>query len=136
MYGRKILHARKVFIMTQPLAVIVEDDENLGRIFALSLKTHYRTEIIADGCVALQRLPELLPHLVVLDLNLPGVHGSQILAFIRSQPDLQNAIVIVTTAADRQAEAIAEQADLTLIKPVSPAQLRELAGRFLPKFTD
>ncbi|GAB4400842.1 MAG: hypothetical protein OHK0052_24410 [Anaerolineales bacterium] len=121
--------------MSQPLALIIEDDENLGRIFALALKTYYQTEIIADGLEALQRLPNLQPHLVVLDLNLPGAHGSQVLAFIRSQPALQQAIVIVTTAADRQAEAVADQADLTLIKPVSPAQLRELAGRFRQNFT-
>lgn len=122
--------------MVQPLAVIIEDDESLGRIFALALKNQYQTEIIADGNLALQRLPELLPRLVVLDLNLPGTHGSAVLAFIRAHPALQNVIVIVTTAADRQAEAIADQADLTLIKPVSPAQLRELAGRFLQNFID
>lgn len=122
--------------MPQPLALIIEDDENLGRIFALALKNQYQTEIIANGLDALQRLPDLQPHLIILDLNLPGAHGSEILAFIRAQPVLQNSIVIVTTAADRQAEAIADQADLTLIKPVSPAQLRELAGRFLQNFTD
>jgi CheY-like chemotaxis protein len=121
-------------IMTAYLALVVEDDENLAEIFSLSLQAAgYNTEISTDGQQALARLAEIVPDLIVLDLNLPHVSGREILRAIRSNSRLARTRVILATAEDRQADFLSDQADLTLLKPISPGQLSQLAARLRPK---
>ncbi len=116
--------------MTKPLAMIIEDDPALAVIFALSLKDRFETETITNGDVALARLSQVVPVLIVLDLHLPGASGFDIFLQIRSDRRLANTHVILSTADDRQAETLRDEADVVLLKPVSPIQLREIAGRF------
>jgi len=119
--------------MTTPLALIVEDDENLAEIFSLTLQAiDFKIEIVRDGQLALARLAEITPALVVLDLNLPHASGAEILEYIRADERLAHIRVILATAQDRLAESIRDKADLTLLKPVSPEQLGLLAARLRP----
>jgi DNA-binding response OmpR family regulator len=112
------------------LALIIEDDEDLAEIFSKALiKLGYETEKILDGQEALNRLEEVVPQLVVLDLNLPRVSGDKILAFIRADQRLDETFVIISSAEDRRAEGTHQDADIVLIKPVSYHQLAELAAR-------
>jgi two-component system response regulator BaeR len=115
--------------MTKPLALIVEDDIPLSRIFSLALQTNYETEVIGNGDATLERLKQVAPAIVLLDLNLPGTPGRVILSAIREDPRLNKTNVILCTADERQADALNSEADIVLLKPVSPAQLRDLASR-------
>ena len=116
------------------LALIIEDDEDLAEIFSKALrKIGYETETIPDGQDALNRLHEVVPQLVVLDINLPKVSGDKILSFIRVDQRLNETFVIVSSAEDRKAEGTREDADIVLIKPVSYHQLTELAARLYGK---
>ncbi|MDD2922467.1 MAG: response regulator [Anaerolineales bacterium] len=117
--------------MTKPLALIVEDDPQLSQIFTLTLCELFETESITDGSLALTRLLEVVPHLVVLDINLPGASGAQILHFIRADARLNTTRVILATANIRQAEDLQDEADIVLLKPVSIGQLRDLAERLI-----
>lgn len=115
--------------MKKPYAFIVEDDEFLSEIFAKTLQTDFEIEVIGDGSTALMRLAQFAPDLVVLDLNLPGLSGKDILADIRSNPALARVRVILCTADARQAEFLQEQADVVMLKPISTQQLRGIATR-------
>ncbi len=115
--------------MPKPFALIVEDDAQLSQIFTLALSDSFETEAITDGLSALARLAEVSPNLVVLDINLPGASGAEILSFIRANSDLNSTRVILATADSRQAETLQDKADIVLLKPVSIIQLRELAER-------
>jgi len=116
------------------LALIIEDDEDLAEIFSKALtKLGYETEKIMDGQEAIDRLKDVVPQLVVLDLNLPRVSGEKILASIRADQRLDETFVIVSSAEDRKAEGTREDADIVLIKPVSYHQLGELAARLFGK---
>ena len=42
--------------------------------------------------------------------------------------------VILTTADDQQADLLDKDADLVLLKPISPGQLKELALRLVPRY--
>jgi DNA-binding response OmpR family regulator len=119
--------------MPKPLALIIEDDANLSRIFSLALQTDFETEIYGDGSTAFMRMTSIVPALVVLDLNLPGLQGKDILADIRANQRLTKTRVILCTADERQAELLREIADIVMLKPVSPAQLRQIASRFIPQ---
>jgi CheY-like chemotaxis protein len=115
--------------MTKPLAFIVEDNPQLSQIFTLTLSELFETEAITDGAQALNRLSETVPHLVVLDINLPGASGAQILHSIRANPRFDSTRVILATADPHQAEELQDKADIVLLKPVSILQLRDLAER-------
>lgn len=115
--------------MTKPLALIIEDDPQLSEIFTLTLSASFETEAITDGTQALERLAEIVPHLIVLDINLPGVSGAQILHVIRADARLNQIRVILSTASPRQAAELEDKADIVLLKPISISQLRDLAER-------
>lgn len=113
----------------KPLALVIEDDPNLSQIFSLTLKEDFETETYTDGNAALERLSQIVPRLLILDLNLPGVPGNEILAHIRADERLKGVTVMLATADHRQADTLQDQADFVLLKPVSPIQLRQIAAR-------
>ena len=115
--------------MTKPVAFIIEDDSKLNNIASITLQADFEIVSFMDGPSAAERLDVSVPDLVVLDLHIPGMNGMEILRKIRSDERLSNTRVILTTADERQAETLREEADIVLLKPVSPGQLRELALR-------
>ncbi len=115
--------------MAKPLALIVEDDPKLNEIMSITLQADFALEACTDGNTALERLRQIAPQIVVLDLNVPGMSGREILKYIRSQERLAKTRVILTTADNRQAETLRNEVDIVLLKPVSPMQLRGLALR-------
>ena len=115
------------------LALIIEDDVDQSMIFAGALEAAgFETEIIRDGQAGLDRLRSTLPRVVVLDLHLPYVSGSEILDAIRKDERLADTRVILSTADPRMADMLDDKADLVLIKPISFSQLRDLASRLKP----
>jgi len=120
-----------------PLALIIEDDEDLSFIFAEALRAaDFQAEIIRDGKEAVERLASVSPTVIVLDLHLPGIIGTEILKKIRAAEHLQGARVVVTTADARLAEQTEGDADFVLIKPISFSLLRDLAARVAGKRTN
>ena len=112
------------------LALIIEDDEDLSDIFAEALQNAgYEVETVRDGELARQRLTEIVPSIVLLDMHLPKVAGPELLAGIRSDPRLTGVRVVVTTADARLGDEFREVADFVLIKPISFVQLRDLTKR-------
>ncbi len=120
--------------MAKPFALIVEDDPKLNEIIALTLQEDFDLETCTDGNTAMELLGNVIPQIIVLDLNIPGTSGREILTHIRSDKRFQRTRVIVATADNRQAETLHNDADIILLKPVSPGQLRELALRISSMF--
>jgi DNA-binding response OmpR family regulator len=113
-----------------PSALIVEDDEDLSTIFAEALRAAgFKPEIVRDGALALKRLGEIVPRVVILDMHLPHVSGDEILREIRASDRLRGVRVVVTTADARIAEHSSHLADMVLIKPISFGLLRDLTSR-------
>ena len=121
--------------MTQPVAFIVEDDEQLSLVFTHALQeAGYMTEIFFEGQKVLDRLADLKPYIIILDLHLPNVSGAKILNHVRSEEKLKDIRVIITSAdaglsTDPEIE---NKADFVLIKPVRFSQLQLLAKRLYP----
>lgn len=114
-----------------PHALIIEDDDDLSTIFFESLKAAgFSPETLHDGALGLERLQTTTPYLVVLDLHLPRVNGMKILKSLRADPRLADTRVVVVTADPRMADDARPFSDITLIKPVSFALMREMTSRF------
>lgn len=117
---------------TKPLALIIEDDVDQNFIFTTALdQAGYETESIEDGRTAQQRLTEVVPQTIVLDLHIPDIEGVTLLRQIRNDHRLANVNVILATADAALASSLQAEADLVLLKPISFAQLSILAGRLI-----
>ncbi len=118
--------------MAAYLSLIVEDDPELSDIFKYILTSvGLETEIVRDGQRALDRLGEIVPDIVLLDINLPYVSGLEILTHIKADPRLTATKVVVVTANPHAANGLDDRADLVLVKPVSFQQTRELFDRLV-----
>lgn len=116
--------------MAKPFAFVVEDDPKLSEIISITLgDDDFELETCMDGDKALERLKYITPQIVVLDLNLPSTAGADILKSIHANERLAKTRIILATADERQAETVTNDADIVLLKPVSPGQLREMALR-------
>lgn len=114
-------------------ALIIEDDDKLATIFYKALqRAGFEAEIARDGKIALKRLAATIPDMVVLDLHLPYVSGTDLLHKIRADERLTKTRVIVVTADLFRAEPLRGEADLVLIKPISFNKLVDLATRLRP----
>jgi len=116
--------------MSGEKAFIIEDDEDLAEIFSQAIReADFDPEIVVSGDAAMQRLANETPTLIVLDMQLPGASGIDILKYVRGEARLAKILVILATANPLMADLVRKQADLVLIKPVSFSQLRDLASR-------
>ncbi len=119
--------------MEKPFALIIEDDRDIVALFrhVLDLAGYY-TEIVLDGKVAVEYLARSTPDIVLLDLGLPHVSGSEILTFMRADERLKNIPVVVITAHPHLAEILPVAPQLVLIKPVDIEQMSKLIQRICP----
>jgi CheY-like chemotaxis protein len=116
--------------MNRPFIMIVEDDVELGDIISSVLEdSGLHTETVRDGGMALDRITATEPDVILLDMHLPNVSGSEILANIRSTPKLSQTRVVITTADALLGRANEDKADLVLLKPITFDQLLNLTTR-------
>jgi diguanylate cyclase len=116
--------------MGKPFALIIEDDRDIAALFRHALDlAGFQTEIVFHGYTAIKRLSNSQPDIALLDLNLPGVSGNQILEMIRKEGRLNHTKVIVITGHAHIASSLSVEPDLVLFKPVSIEQLTTLVGR-------
>ena len=91
-------------------------------------------QVIDDGKVAIDRLDETEPYLIVLDLHLPNVPGDKILDYIIKQDHLKDVRVIIASADGQLADfqGFKNKSQLMIMqKPVSFDQLTLLSRRLL-----
>lgn len=116
-----------------PIALIVEDDSKLAEIFTQAIKmAGYEIRLAVNAQKAFDLLAVCVPAIILLDLHLPDGSGEKILIHIRQVDHLKNSIVILNTSDSIMADALREQSDFVLLKPVSFSQLRDLAVRLRP----
>ncbi len=114
----------------------VEDDASLQRLVRIVLEEvgGYAVQTVGDGARALDAAREAAPHLVLLDLDLPGMSGIALLRAMRATQELREVpVVFLTAAADAQLEGEREslRVDEVLIKPFRPRVLVQTIGRVL-----
>jgi len=106
--------------------LLVEDNEaDVGLTVAAfrDAVVHARVHVVRDGdeaLIYLKRTEEPRPDLILLDLNLPGMDGFQVLEHIKADPKLKTIPVIVMTGSEReedQARAYRLQIAAYIIKP-------------------
>ena len=113
----------------EALVLVVEDDADTREML--------RRLLVGEGClvaeaengkVALERVSEFHPDLVLLDLMMPVMDGFEFIEALRSRPDAADIPVIVVTAADlSEAEAARLSGKVDEIVRKSGRDLEEIA---------
>lgn len=74
--------------MIRDKIIIVEDDPGISKYLQAALRSHeYDTLLAPDGKTALEMIASHCPDLLLLDLGLPDMDGSEIIRSVRLEPD-------------------------------------------------
>ena len=118
--------------MSEPLVLIVEDEEGLLHLFAaLVERLDYRTLQAIGGADAIDLLGQHTPDLMILDIAMPEVSGTDVLAYVVTQPRLDAMQVMVLTALGSMLDigALSERVATWIKKPIMPADFQNIVRR-------
>lgn len=116
--------------------LIVEDNELNLRLFQDLLRAHgANVEGVRDARIAVERIADFHPDLVIMDIHLPHVSGVELIQRLRARPELEQIPVMAVTAyAGKGDEARVREAgaDAYVSKPITVmrfvASVEELIG--------
>jgi len=110
--------------VTHSRAMLVETLEGLG----------FTVSDAASGRDAIERVPVLKPDLVLMDLMMPGMDGTEAIRQIRQLPGFEQLPIIVVSASagpDEQSRSLESGANGFLSKPVDHVLLLQAVGKEL-----
>lgn len=116
--------------------LVVDDSATMRRMIMAALRDMrgVRFDQAGSGLEAIERLAIAPVDLVVLDLNMPDVHGLEVLRFVRTHDRFHDLpVVILTTRGDEASReaAIQEGASLYMTKPFVPTSFAPEIRRLL-----
>ena len=108
--------------------LVVDDSATMRRMVVAALRGlgPVRFDEAQTGLEAIERLSVAPVDLVLLDLNMPDVHGLEVLRFVRSHQAFREIpVVVLTTRGDEESReaALSGGATLYLTKPFTPSEL-------------
>jgi DNA-binding NarL/FixJ family response regulator len=116
--------------VTEPIRVLIADDEALIRAgFRVLIDTEPGMIVVGeagDGAAAVELARQTHPHVVLMDIRMPGVDGLRATHEIAADPELTGVHVLILTTFDHDEyviEALGAGAAGFLIKNTEPAQL-------------
>lgn len=120
--------------------LLVDDEPDILEFLAYNLKKEgFQVQTAQNGREALKVAQEQVPHLIVLDVMMPGMDGIETCEEIKKQPQLQDSLVAFLTARGEDYSQIAgfeAGADDYISKPIKPkvlvSRVRALLKRFRP----
>ena len=117
--------------------ILVSDDSaTMRRMVIASLRglSDVRCDEAANGLEAIERLSLEPIDLMIVDMNMPDMHGLEVVQFVRRHAAFQAIpIIILTTRGDEESRsaALAAGATLYLTKPFEPKELAARATELL-----
>ncbi len=107
--------------------LIIEDDRSIQKLLQLYLQREgFDVHVVSDGENGLEKFRQLEPHIVILDLILPGLDGRAVCRHIRRDSSVPIIMLTARDALDERVEGLTLGADDYVTKPFEP---RELVAR-------
>lgn len=114
--------------MRKSKVLLVEDDTSINKLIGDYLTKHgYECTAVTDGPDSLEHIKTHgLPHIALIDLTLPTMHGFEVANRIKSMADVP--IIFVTSTSDTETvvQGLKKYAEDFIVKPF---ELRELEAR-------
>ena len=115
--------ANRTAFVPAPRVLVVDDDEDVreGLSFALGAGRGWEVRTAADGFEAGYQLARFRPHLVLLDLAMPGMDGFSVCRRLRQAAEGRDLKIVILTgygSPENGERSLLYGADLFLRKPV------------------
>jgi PleD family two-component response regulator len=104
------------------VALVIDDNKQTAEALIQMLQIwDIKARLALGPSAAMAILGDLVPNVVFLDINMPGVNGFEVLAYLRREPRLSGVPVIIVTSDDQPETARRAQRDgasSIVLKPV------------------
>src|SRR5512142_3151869 len=114
--------------------LVCDDSASMRALLNSILAPHYEVHLTSTAEEALADAPRFAPDVILSDLLLPGMSGSELCRAIRALPSMEGVpFVLVTTfgGPDARADGLEAGADDYLVKPIRPRELLARLRRVL-----
>ncbi|WP_404460416.1 response regulator transcription factor [Sutcliffiella horikoshii] len=119
--------------------LLVDDEKNIVQFLELGLSNEgYKVMTASDGIIAMNLLPDFKPHVVILDVMMPGLDGFEVCNMIR-KTGVQTSIIMLTARdeVDNRVKGLKIGADDYIVKPFSFEELlARIQARVRNQFPD
>lgn len=119
--------------------LVVDDNRDSAQSLGMLLEaTGHDVQLAYDGPTALQATLDYRPHVMLLDIGLPGLDGYEVAKRIREQPTLNNIILVAMTGYGNLADVRrSEEAGFNhhLVKPADFMKVKEILASISEKTT-
>jgi signal transduction histidine kinase/ligand-binding sensor domain-containing protein/DNA-binding response OmpR family regulator len=105
---------------TKPVALVVDDNEDFVAFMRYSLSLYFRVESASNGKKAWQRIPQLMPDIIVSDLMMPEMDGNELCRRVKSDKQTEGIPFMLLTArqsVETKLEGLTSGADDYVTKP-------------------
>ena len=110
--------------------LVVDDNVDSAKTLGMLLKASgHEIRIVHDGVAVLDSALDFRPHMVLLDIGLPGLNGFEVAKRIRLQPALQNVVLTALTGYGQESDRrLSQEAgfDHHLVKPANFGQVLQI----------
>jgi CheY-like chemotaxis protein len=111
--------------------LVIDDDPNACELMERSLtKEGFRVLTAGGGVDGLRLAREVRPHVITLDVLMPGMDGWEVLKMLKADPSLSTIPVIMITMADDRSTGYSLGASDYLTKPIDRERLADSVRRY------
>ena len=125
--------------MPKQRLLVVEDEARIRGILQRYFEPEYDVAMATDGWEGVELARRLHPHLILLDIRMPGLDGLDVLRRLKMSPETVGIPIIVLSALGDSASVLDAQAlgaaDY-FIKPTALADIRQAMRKIIPTYLD
>jgi DNA-binding NtrC family response regulator len=121
-----------------PRILIVDDDESIRKVLAAVLEEKgYMIDAAEDGKEAIEKTDKNFYNLVLVDIRLPDIEGSKLIAMMReTTPRMRKIIITGFPSLQNAVEALNKGADAYIIKPFDMDKVLQTIKDQLKKYEE
>jgi PAS domain S-box-containing protein len=110
--------------------LIVDDNADAAKTLAVLLKANgHDAQTVFDGPSAIEAAREYRPHLILLDIGLPGMNGFEVAKKVRTDEDLQEVVLVALTGYGQESDKqLSQEAGFNhhLVKPADFNKIKQI----------
>jgi CheY-like chemotaxis protein len=116
---------------TRTVVLVVDDDVTVLELMETYLsRLGYAVKLAENGEEALRMAHQFYPHVILLDVIMPGLDGWMVLSCLKNDPELAQIPVVLHSQLDERKLAYTRGSADYLLKPASRQQLAQIVSKY------